>query len=192
MMAMLLGMPLVLEVTTLIGKSDEIRKDHPTETDMVKSSHLGTVMALLLTMLLSRVELDNRSSYKAELYEIDLDSASSSASAVNKMEEIIHSIIVQKSTPDWLPFLPGSSFWVPLPRQGSKRVSNFMDQLTNQLTPDEYLSLTTGRGWPCVNFFVSDGHYTDVTSMDVELKFPEQEEGEVKVEILIGSGDETS
>ncbi|MBA0817106.1 hypothetical protein Gohar_001694 [Gossypium harknessii] len=133
-----------------------------------------------------------RFSSKAELYEIDLDSASSSASAVNKMEEIIHSIIVQKSTPDWLPFLPGSSFWVPLPRQGSKRVSDFMDQLTNQLTPDEYLSLTTGRGWPCVNFFFSDGHYTDVTSMDVELKFPEQEEGEVKVEILIGSGDKTS
>ncbi|KAK8619947.1 hypothetical protein V6N13_066442 [Hibiscus sabdariffa] len=115
-------------------------------------------------------------SSKPELFEIVLDSSSSPASAVNKMEELIHSILVQKCTPDWLPFLPGSSFWVPLPRHGSKRVSDFIDRLTNQLTPDEYLSLTTGRGWPCASFLFSDGEYTDV-----KLKHPEQEEEEEEV-----------
>ncbi|XP_022730412.1 uncharacterized protein LOC111285305 [Durio zibethinus] len=145
------------------------------------------------SLVLRRSILDHCPSFlrhfssKAELFEIDLDSASSSASAINKMEEIVHNIIVQKSTPDWLPFLPGSSFWVPLPRHGSKRVSDFIEQLTNQLTHDEYLSLTTGRGWPCISFF--DG---DVASMDVKVKFPEQEEGEVKVEVLIHSGDKSS
>ncbi|XVF19023.1 hypothetical protein REPUB_Repub11eG0074800 [Reevesia pubescens] len=132
------------------------------------------------------------SNEKAELFEIDLDSsASSSASAINKMEEIIHTIIVQKSTPDWLPFLPGSSFWVPLPRHGSKRVSDFIEQLSNQLTPDEYLSLITGRGWPCVSFFFPDGEYASM-DLDVKLKFPEQEEGELKVEVSIDPGHKRS
>ncbi|XVF47622.1 hypothetical protein PTKIN_Ptkin03bG0124800 [Pterospermum kingtungense] len=117
-------------------------------------------------------------SSKPEVFEIDLDSASSSpASAIKKMEEIIHSLIIQKSAPDWLPFLPGSSFWVPLPSHGSNRVSDFIDLLTNQLTPDEYLSLTTGRGWPCLPFFLQDG----------AVNFLEQEEGEVKWQILIDS-----
>ncbi|GMI84211.1 hypothetical protein like AT2G19180 [Hibiscus trionum] len=149
------------------------------------------------TLLPSGSVLHHRSSFlrrfssKPELFEIVLDSTSSSDSTINKMEEIIHAIIVQKSTPDWLPFLPGSSFWVPLPHRGSKPVSHFIDQLTNQLTPDEYLSLTTGRGWPCASFFVSDGEYTDA-----KLKNPEQEEEddeeEVKVEILIDSDDNSS
>ncbi|KAE8677182.1 ENTH/ANTH/VHS superfamily protein [Hibiscus syriacus] len=150
------------------------------------------------TLLLSRSVLHHRSSFirrfssKPELFEIDLDSASSSASAINKMEEIIHAIVVQRSTPDWLPFFPGSSFWVPLPRHGSKRVSDIIDQLTNQLTPDEYLSLTTGRGWPCSSFFVSDGEHTDVSSMDVKLKNPEQQEEEEEVEISSDSDGESS
>ncbi|XVE71889.1 hypothetical protein DITRI_Ditri10aG0187900 [Diplodiscus trichospermus] len=118
-------------------------------------------MARMLSksVLLRGSILHRRSSFlrqfssKGELFEIELDSSSSPASAINKMEEIIHRIIVQKSTPDWLPFLPGSSFWVPLPCHGSKRVSDFVEQLTNQLTPEEYLSLTTDRGWPCSYFF---------------------------------------
>lgn len=115
-------------------------------------------------------------SSKPELFEIDLDSPSP-ASTIKKMEEIIHSIIIQKSTPDWLPFLPGSSFWVPLPSHGSKRVSDFIEIFTNQLTPDEHLSLTTGRGWPCLPFLIQDGEH------------PEQEEEGVNVVLLVGSED---
>ncbi|OMO61135.1 hypothetical protein CCACVL1_23723 [Corchorus capsularis] len=108
------------------------------------------------------------------------------------MEEIIQSIIVQKSTPLWLPFLPGSSFWVPLPAHGSKRVSNFIEKLTNQLSAEESLSLTTGRGWPSSSFFIPDGDSEDVAGVDVEVKFSEPEEGEVKVEVLIDSGKKSS
>ncbi|XVE71887.1 hypothetical protein DITRI_Ditri10aG0187900 [Diplodiscus trichospermus] len=157
-------------------------------------------MARMLSksVLLRGSILHRRSSFlrqfssKGELFEIELDSSSSPASAINKMEEIIHRIIVQKSTPDWLPFLPGSSFWVPLPCHGSKRVSDFVEQLTNQLTPEEYLSLTTDRGWPCSYFFALDGNCADVASMDANVEFPEQQEGEVKVEVLIDSGDKSS
>ncbi|XP_027330747.1 uncharacterized protein LOC113846544 [Abrus precatorius] len=34
---------------------------------------------------------------------------------VKLLEEHHHRITVKKATPDWLPFLPGSSFWVPPP-----------------------------------------------------------------------------
>ncbi|EOY32031.1 hypothetical protein QUC31_019576 [Theobroma cacao] len=131
-------------------------------------------------------------SSKAKLIEIDLDSSSSTASAINKMEEMFHAIMVHKSTPNWLPFLPDSSFWVPLPPKGSKRVADVIEQLSNQLTREESLSLTTGRGWPCLSFFIRDGEYADVARMDVKVEFPQQAEGEVKVEVLIDSGDKSS
>ncbi|KAL4339428.1 hypothetical protein GQ457_08G000120 [Hibiscus cannabinus] len=78
--------------------------------------------------------------------------------------------------PRLAPFPPGLLLLGPSASHGSKRVSDFIDRLTNQLTPDEYLSLTTGRGWPCASFLFSDGEYTDV-----KLKHPEQEEEEEEV-----------
>ncbi|OIS97021.1 PREDICTED: uncharacterized protein LOC109234353 [Nicotiana attenuata] len=54
-----------------------------------------------------------------QLIEIDLDSSSiGSEGGIRKLEEVIHSVIVRRSAPDWLPFLPGYSYWVPpLPNQ---------------------------------------------------------------------------
>jgi len=34
---------------------------------------------------------------------------------VKLLEDHAHRVMVMKATPDWLPFLPGSSFWVPPP-----------------------------------------------------------------------------
>ncbi|CAN4112930.1 unnamed protein product [Withania somnifera] len=52
-----------------------------------------------------------------QLIEIDLDSSSTgSDGGIRKLEEVIHSVIVRRSAPDWLPFLPGSSYWVPPPQ----------------------------------------------------------------------------
>ncbi|CAJ1941770.1 unnamed protein product [Sphenostylis stenocarpa] len=34
---------------------------------------------------------------------------------VKLLDEHGHRVMVKKATPDWLPFLPGSSFWVPPP-----------------------------------------------------------------------------
>jgi len=30
---------------------------------------------------------------------------------LRKLEDALHSIIVRQSAPDWLPFVPGSSYW---------------------------------------------------------------------------------
>ncbi|KAK7265218.1 hypothetical protein RJT34_32834 [Clitoria ternatea] len=48
----------------------------------------------------------HRSSEASKWMEID---------GVELLEDHIHRITVKKATPDWLPFLPGSSFWVPPP-----------------------------------------------------------------------------
>ncbi|CAI9099213.1 OLC1v1035998C1 [Oldenlandia corymbosa var. corymbosa] len=64
----------------------------------------------------------------AQIIEVDLDGSSSSSSAASsdvekisggmrKLEEVIQNIIVRRSAPDWLPFRPGSSYWVPPPSQ---------------------------------------------------------------------------
>ncbi|KAJ8562364.1 hypothetical protein K7X08_011655 [Anisodus acutangulus] len=48
-----------------------------------------------------------------QLMEIDLDSSNGSDGGIRKLEEVIHSVIVRRSAPDWLPFMPGYSYWVP-------------------------------------------------------------------------------
>jgi len=64
---------------------------------------------------------------KVEVIEIDLaeddDAASTSGPAsspasvevvgVRRLEEAIHGVMVRRVAPDWLPFVPGGSFWVP-------------------------------------------------------------------------------
>lgn len=111
------------------------------------------------------------SSGQAQLIEIDLDPTSSGSSssssssfsdddgefaalAMKKLDELIHRIIVQKSTPDWLPFVPGSSFWVP-PRLGTSKFIDLVGKLAGQLNQEESLSLTSLRGWPCPSFFLN-------------------------------------
>ncbi|XP_059290320.1 uncharacterized protein LOC132043884 [Lycium ferocissimum] len=49
-----------------------------------------------------------------QLIEIDLDNGSDGGGGgMRKLEEVIHSVIVRRSAPDWLPFMPGYSYWVP-------------------------------------------------------------------------------
>lgn len=99
-----------------------------------------------------------------QLIEVDLDSTSSSssssssdgdseASMIRKLDDLVQRIIVQKSTPDWLPFVPGSSFWVP-PRISPVKFVDLIGKLADQLSEEECLSLATDRGWPCSEFFV--------------------------------------
>ncbi|KAF3452735.1 hypothetical protein FNV43_RR03168 [Rhamnella rubrinervis] len=97
-----------------------------------------------------------------QLIEVDLDSTSSSSSSssdgeseafmMRKLDDLVQMIVVQKSTPDWLPFVPGSSFWVP-PRLKPVKFVDLIGKLADQLSEEECLSLATERGWPCSNFF---------------------------------------
>lgn len=115
--------------------------------------------------LLSRA-LSDSSFRKGQLVEIDLsdsdaevttasagegsDSAEEEISAnpggMSRLDEAIHSIVAQRAAPDWLPFLPGSSYWVPPMKKGlSYQVVEIMG---GALSKEERLSYTTGRGWP--------------------------------------------
>ncbi|XP_050382043.1 uncharacterized protein LOC126798984 [Argentina anserina] len=83
--------------------------------------------------------------------------ASDSSPAVDpllrKLEDAIHLIIVRKSAPDWLPFVPGASYWVPPPRSRSHGLAQLVEKLANPLTEEESMSTTTVRGWPSSAYF---------------------------------------
>ena len=72
---------------------------------------------------------------------------------LKKLDNIVQRILVQKATPDWLPFVPGSSFWVP-PRRSPIAVNDFVGRLADRLSDEESLSVATDRGWPCSRFFI--------------------------------------
>ncbi|URD95288.1 hypothetical protein MUK42_28865 [Musa troglodytarum] len=72
---------------------------------------------------------------------------------MRRLEEAIHAIIVRRSAPDWLPFIPGSSYWVP-PRRRPHGVIDLVRRLTYPMTEDEVMSFTTDRGWPSSAYFV--------------------------------------
>ncbi|KAL6553786.1 hypothetical protein OROMI_019459 [Orobanche minor] len=77
------------------------------------------------TSLISNHRHHSNKAHHAQLIELDLESASSSQIGspevvaevirvgIKKLEEAIHSIIVRRAAPGWLPFLPG----VALPNQ---------------------------------------------------------------------------
>ncbi|KAF3946452.1 hypothetical protein CMV_027282 [Castanea mollissima] len=93
------------------------------------------------------------------------DSASSSSSSssdplLRKLEDAIHRIIVRRFAPDWLPFLPGSSYWVPPPPHGLNHlVHHFAKQNDVSFASSSSSSVVVGgptvistaasqRGWP--------------------------------------------
>ncbi|XP_065864506.1 uncharacterized protein [Euphorbia lathyris] len=84
------------------------------------------------------------------------DDSTSTDPLLRKLEDAIHRIIVRRAAPDWLPFLPGSSYWVPPPRSadGSNGIAQLIEKLANPLTDEETLSTTSVRGWPSSDYFI--------------------------------------
>ncbi|KAM0026095.1 hypothetical protein Hdeb2414_s0020g00554171 [Helianthus debilis subsp. tardiflorus] len=99
---------------------------------------------------------------KSQLIEIDLESESDvEVLGLRKLEDAIHNIIVRQSAPDWLPFVPGSSYWVPPPhshRHGSESHDLFqvLKKVANPLMDDEALAVGSSRGWPSSAYFIED------------------------------------
>jgi hypothetical protein len=121
-----------------------------------------------------------------ELIEIDLseESASSSGAAeepmgMRRLNDAIHGVIVRRAAPEWLPFVPGGSYWVPQMRRPlgvsdlvgtvaysasgavdtSAMARAAVDRAT--LTKDEAMCFTTPRGWPSEAYFVEGEAYLD-------------------------------
>lgn len=76
-----------------------------------------------------------------------------------RLEDAIHGVLVRRAAPEWLPFVPGASYWVPpLPRPLG--VANLLGAALYTakgdaaMTEEEALSFTTVRGWPSSAYFV--------------------------------------
>uniref|UniRef100_A0A804RFI3 Uncharacterized protein n=1 Tax=Zea mays TaxID=4577 RepID=A0A804RFI3_MAIZE len=130
---------------------------------------------------------------KVEIIEIDLaeeDAGSSShgspssspsveAVGIRRLEEAIHGVMVRRAAPDWLPFVPGGSFWVPPLRRphgvaelvgriaaaggtegGAGAVGGAVEvlELDAPMTEEQAFCFSTTRGWPSASFFV-EGSY---------------------------------
>ncbi|XP_042390281.1 uncharacterized protein LOC121981695 [Zingiber officinale] len=80
--------------------------------------------------------------------EVDVDVLS-----LRRLEDAVRAISVRRAAPDWLPFVPGSSYWFPPPRRAGG-VVDVVKKLANPLTEEESMSLTTVRGWPSSAYFV--------------------------------------
>ncbi|XP_073004687.1 uncharacterized protein [Typha latifolia] len=137
-------------------------------------------MARLLSQTLTRVSKNlaltpspfsllsrrTRSSFpeNLELIEIEVERDPSSAAVAAEvevlgmrlLEEAIHGIIVRRSAPDWLPFVPGASYWVP-PRRRPLGFAELVSRMANPMTEEEELAFTTVRGWPSASYFLEGG-----------------------------------
>ncbi|WOL08548.1 hypothetical protein Cni_G17301 [Canna indica] len=97
----------------------------------------------------------------ARIVEVDLgagaevgeDDAEVDVLSLRRLEEAIHAISIRRSAPEWLPFVPGSSYWVPPPRRAAG-VVELVRKIADPLTEEETMSLTNVRGWPSSAYFV--------------------------------------
>ncbi|KAK9097754.1 hypothetical protein Syun_024799 [Stephania yunnanensis] len=102
------------------------------------------------------VNLRSRSSgsEKSQLIEVDLDQDGEvEVMGMRRIEDAIHSLMLRRAAPDWLPFVPGSSYWVP-PRKRPYGIAELIGRLANPMSEDESLSLTNVRGWPSSAYFI--------------------------------------
>ncbi|KAI3496249.1 hypothetical protein L1887_38605 [Cichorium endivia] len=94
---------------------------------------------------------------KAQLIEFDVESDGDvEVLGLRKLEDAIHSIIVRQSAPDWLPFVPGSSYWVPPRRHrpDSQGIISVLRKFSKPLTDEESMSISSSRGWPSSAYFI--------------------------------------
>lgn len=135
------------------------------------------------TALISHHRHRSNKTHHAQLIEFEADQASSSQTdspevgpevikhGVSRLEDAIHSIMVRRSAPDWLPFLPGTSFWVP-PRtalRSHQHAGSIIDIIgtlassgvaSNRRLPldlfseDENMAFTSAKGWPSSDFYI--------------------------------------
>ncbi|XP_075488940.1 uncharacterized protein LOC142527846 [Primulina tabacum] len=155
------------------------------------------------TPLINHHRHRSNKSHHVQLIELDLDASSSSQPdtpetaaevitlGIKKLEDAIHSIMVRRAAPDWLPFLPGYSYWIP-PRGTSMRghsagsviealgkisssgvAHNFGGSMDDVLSEDEQMSFSSTKGWPSSAFFVegtSPIHPIPVMKVKVQIQ----------------------
>ncbi|EPS68910.1 hypothetical protein M569_05860, partial [Genlisea aurea] len=156
-----------------------------------------------LNVLINHQRHRSNKTHRAQLIEVDLDAASPSqhdsadsaleviSVGMNRLEDAIRGIIVRRAAPDWLPFLPGFSYWVP-PRPSALRnhpVASLADVIgklgfsentmnsgfPQELSDDQQMSLnSSSKGWPSSVFFIEG--ISPIPVMEMEMKVRDNEE----------------
>ncbi|KAL5554453.1 hypothetical protein UlMin_042000 [Ulmus minor] len=130
------------------------------------------------SLLLAQRTQSSQPSPNTDLADLTDASSSSSDPLLRKLEDAIHRIIVRRSAPDWLPFLPGSSYWVPPPRSRNYGLNQLVEKLANPLTEEESMSTTTVRGWPSSDYFIQGASPHQIESTEKRSKNLYQSEDE--------------
>eukprot|EP01018_Ginkgo_biloba_P003479 Gb_25277 [translate_table: standard] len=122
---------------------------------------------------------DNGDAEAPQLIEVDLGAENNNDEievfTVNRLEEAIRGMVVRRSAPRWLPFLPGSSYWVP-PPDNPGRMVDIGDRLSDPLTEEEVLSLTTARGWPSSAYYIQGASSHPLETLLQQKEKSEKEE----------------
>ncbi|WOL05508.1 hypothetical protein Cni_G14237 [Canna indica] len=135
------------------------------------SPSVALLPSLSATRLLG-ARLRSDSPADVHVVEIDLEAeGSSSGSGSAEMEALrrrrivddaIHGIVIRQFAPDWLPFAPGASYWIPRQRRPyrvTQLIASLADskiadpKLKNSLSMEEKMSFTSERGWPSSAYF---------------------------------------
>ncbi|KAL0916653.1 hypothetical protein M5K25_014181 [Dendrobium thyrsiflorum] len=143
--------------------------------DLSASGHLLRGLALSPSSRLVGVRLHSDHPKAGHLIEIDLSQAADAANVdveiltTRGMENAIEALFVHKSAPGWLPFAPGSSYWIPPRSRGQGFGLGSIGRLEKSLTKEEVLSQGSRRGWPSLSFF-ADGVMPDHHSTKILTK----------------------
>ncbi|XP_020589960.1 uncharacterized protein LOC110031209 [Phalaenopsis equestris] len=123
-----------------------------------------------------------------QLIEVELGQGTDSTNvevevlSLRRLEDAIQVLVIQKSAPAWIPFVPGSSYWVPPRPRGHGFELGVIARSEKSLTEEEALSRTTRRGWPSSSYFVDgvlpDHHSTKIFSMAVAGSAAQSDEEE--------------
>ncbi|CAA6671153.1 unnamed protein product [Spirodela intermedia] len=137
----------------LVGESQVlVRERHPL-------FHIRSVAPS--SRLLNLRGRSDRSEKIAEIFEVELETDDA-----RRLEDVIYGIVVRRAAPDWLPFLPGSSYWVP-PRKRSHGLVELLGRVSSPMTEEDFMSLRSVRGWPCPAHLKGD---VSPDSVDKNLK----------------------
>ncbi|XP_057806455.1 uncharacterized protein LOC131021325 [Salvia miltiorrhiza] len=157
------------------------------------------------TALLTAHRHRSTKSHRAQLVEIDAEQPDSPeataeviAFGIRKLEDAIHSIIVRRAAPDWLPFLPGYSYWVP-PRASSSSPFNtdqpagtmmevigklassdmvmYRGPAADVLSDDEQKAFSSSKGWPSSAFYLQEtSPVHPIPVVKLEMKIQDKDE----------------
>ncbi|OIV98394.1 hypothetical protein TanjilG_16721 [Lupinus angustifolius] len=143
-----------------------------------------------MARLISKKFLFQNATVSHSFFSLRHRSSSSSSSSSSEydvtlklFDDLIQRILVKKATPDWLPFVPGSSFWVP-PRPTPSNVVDLVHKFTNDFSQQESLSLATIQGCPSSKFFIQECESARGGDTGVDLNIPDGMEDTVEVKVL--------